>query len=132
LNGSTLRYLMVLGRPGEPESGGPQSLNHLSSHELAERILKSKLVISRSGYSTIMDLVAVGGAAVFIPTPGQTEQEYLAVELERLGVAFHQNQEKFDLKQAMEKATGYTGFAGWQMQPNLLTSAIDNILNELK
>jgi hypothetical protein len=38
------------------------------------------LLISRPGYSTIMDREALGakGDVVWIPTPGQTEQEYLA------------------------------------------------------
>ena len=37
----------------------------------------SSLVISRSGYSSIMELVSMGKGGVIIPTPGQTEQEYL-------------------------------------------------------
>ena len=42
---------------------------------------KSKLVMSRSGYTTIMDLVALRKAAILIPTPGQPEQEFLAEHL---------------------------------------------------
>ncbi len=37
----------------------------------------SSLVISRAGYSSIMELVSMGKGGVIIPTPGQTEQEYL-------------------------------------------------------
>ena len=37
-----------------------------------------KMIVCRSGYSTIMDLHHIGKTAIFIPTPGQTEQEYLA------------------------------------------------------
>jgi UDP-N-acetylglucosamine:LPS N-acetylglucosamine transferase len=37
----------------------------------------SAMVISRSGYTSIMELVSLGKGAVLIPTPGQTEQEYL-------------------------------------------------------
>jgi UDP-N-acetylglucosamine:LPS N-acetylglucosamine transferase len=39
---------------------------------------RSKKIICRPGYSTIMDLSALQKPAYFIPTPGQTEQEYLA------------------------------------------------------
>ena len=39
---------------------------------------KAEYVISRSGYSTIMDIIALGKKSILIPTPGQTEQEYLA------------------------------------------------------
>lgn len=42
---------------------------------------RSRLLISRSGYSTIMDIHNLDIGNVFIPTPGQTEQEYLANHL---------------------------------------------------
>ena len=38
----------------------------------------SEFIIARSGYSTIMDLVTLERNAILVPTPGQTEQEYLA------------------------------------------------------
>ncbi len=37
-----------------------------------------RAVISRSGYTTLMDMAVFGKKAVLISTPGQTEQEYLA------------------------------------------------------
>jgi hypothetical protein len=37
----------------------------------------SSMVISRAGYSSVMELVSLGKGGVIIPTPGQTEQEYL-------------------------------------------------------
>lgn len=49
----------------------------LSKEEREELLNRSKLVISRSGYSTIMDLAVIGTKALLIPTPGQIEQEYL-------------------------------------------------------
>ena len=52
--------------------------SHLSTEKLAALISNTKIVVSRSGYSSIMDLLALGADAVFVPTPGQTEQEYLA------------------------------------------------------
>lgn len=53
-------------------------VSQLSSEELKAQLLSSKEIICRSGYSSIMDLFALGKKAIFIPTPGQTEQEYLA------------------------------------------------------
>lgn len=41
-------------------------------------ILRSKIVICRSGYSTLMDLAYCQRKAILVPTPGQPEQEYLA------------------------------------------------------
>jgi len=52
--------------------------SYLSGVQLKKIIEKSKIIICRSGYSSIMDLVALKKNALLIPTPGQTEQEYLA------------------------------------------------------
>jgi len=52
--------------------------NYLDAAELSDLVQQSEIVIARSGYSTIMDLVAIGQQAILVPTPGQTEQEYLA------------------------------------------------------
>jgi predicted glycosyltransferase len=54
--------------------------NYMNTEELQEYILKADKIICRSGYSSIMDLHALGKLknVTLIPTPGQTEQEYLA------------------------------------------------------
>lgn len=54
--------------------------NYMNTEQLQEHILKADKIICRSGYSSIMDLYALGKLknATLIPTPGQTEQEYLA------------------------------------------------------
>jgi hypothetical protein len=39
---------------------------------------RSKMIIGRAGYTTIMDLVEHDKPGLLIPTPNQTEQEYLA------------------------------------------------------
>ena len=54
--------------------------NFMSTEELQENILLADEIICRSGYSSIMDLYTLGKLknATLIPTPGQTEQEYLA------------------------------------------------------
>ena len=54
----------------------------LASSELNEIINRSKQVICRAGYSSIMDLIALEKGAILIPTPGQYEQEYLGKELD--------------------------------------------------
>ena len=50
----------------------------LGAREIEFALNSTKLLISRSGYTTIMDIEKLDLQAVFIPTPGQTEQEYLA------------------------------------------------------
>ncbi len=52
--------------------------NTITSSLLKHYLTKANLIICRSGYSSIMDLHTLNLKALFIPTPGQTEQEYLA------------------------------------------------------
>ena len=51
---------------------------HLNTDKFLDTINNSEIILCRSGYSNIMDFSALGKKVIFIPTPGQTEQEYLA------------------------------------------------------
>ena len=53
-------------------------VNHLSTIEMYLVLKNSDFIISRAGYSSIMDYISLKKSAILIPTPGQTEQEYLA------------------------------------------------------
>jgi len=70
--------------------------NHLSAPEMMKMIIGSEGVVSRSGYTTIMDLIALNCTALLIPTPGQTEQEYLAEYLSAKGWFTTTTQENLD------------------------------------
>ena len=74
------KHCMVRGLPNESEVPVLPFpvFNHLSAADLREKILASRTVLCRSGYSTIMDLALLKANAIFVPTPGQTEQVYLA------------------------------------------------------
>lgn len=52
--------------------------SHAKGEELLQIIQQSKYVVGRSGYTTMMEMAALQKKCIFIPTPGQTEQEYLA------------------------------------------------------
>lgn len=77
------------GRPDkDPEAGSGNNIifyNHLRAPEMKALILSSESIITRSGYTTIMELISLGCTALLVPTPGQTEQEYLAGYLESNG-----------------------------------------------
>jgi uncharacterized protein (TIGR00661 family) len=100
--------VMVRGLPGRTEcfSGLPNLLvhNHLPAETLNRIICESKFVISRSGYSSIMDILALGKKCILIPTPGQSEQEYLASYLFAEHFAFSAKQEGFCLKDSLDAA----------------------------
>jgi hypothetical protein len=78
---SGLPSLIVCGLPGTPfdrMDGNVRLVNHLPDEAFAGAILTAGKIVARSGYSTMMDLAALGHTADWIPTPGQTEQMYLA------------------------------------------------------
>ena len=106
-----------------------ERVNYLLSEELESVIVNSEIVLCRSGYSSVMDLATLGKKAIFIPTPGQTEQEYLAMLLKQRGIAYCQSQKDFDLALALKEINNYTGFAGWKGKTNLLDEAIEHALS---
>jgi uncharacterized protein (TIGR00661 family) len=80
--------VFVLGNArGDPSVYDPYRQASLEIHTVASGPLRQQLfararvVVSRAGYTTVMDLVEHGKRALLIPTPNQTEQEYLAVYL---------------------------------------------------
>jgi uncharacterized protein (TIGR00661 family) len=85
--GKEEKVLIVQGLPHRPNTrfkrGNITIVPYLGDKELVEAMLHAKKIIARSGYSTIMDLEALGlmDKAELIPTPGQPEQEYLALLL---------------------------------------------------
>ncbi len=77
--------LLVRGKPGDSTSiDSPANctvLNHVSTAGMQRVFAESKFVVSRCGYTTVMEVLAQHKKAILIPTPGQTEQEYLAKHL---------------------------------------------------
>jgi uncharacterized protein (TIGR00661 family) len=80
---------------------------HLSDYKIAEYMLAAKHIISRPGYSSLMDLVTLGKKAIFIPTPGQTEQEYLAEKLIKERIFYAERQSDFNLEYALKQKENY-------------------------
>jgi len=81
--------------------------SHLDAEKLKEYFSCSELVICRSGYSSIMDLIALNKNAVLVPTPGQTEQEYLAGYFRQKNTFYSVRQKDFDLIVAIEKSKNF-------------------------
>ena len=73
---------------------------HLETIAFKKLLTKSELVICRSGYSSIMDLYILQKKVLFIPTPGQTEQEYLAKHHLETHSICYQKQGSIDLEKA--------------------------------
>ena len=90
-----------------PDLPGVTVYNHLPAKELCSILLQSKLVIARSGYSSIMDLVSLRRKAILVPTPGQTEQEYLAAYLHQRKIAMCTAQDDFSMEEACAAASTF-------------------------
>lgn len=83
--------------------------NFMTSDELEIVLNESELVLSRSGYTSIMDLAKLEKKAFFIPTPGQFEQEYLAKKMNAEGIAPCATQDNFSMEMLRE-VKNYSGF----------------------
>ncbi len=82
--------------------------NHLDANALSEMLSTAKAVICRSGYSSVMDLLKLKKRALLIPTPGQTEQVYLAKHLGTLRWFVVQEQADLDLEKGIAAALSQT------------------------
>ncbi len=131
INNTDLSIVMVRGLPGKTvdlkaKKKDLKIFNHLPAEKLSTIIQQSQLVLARAGYSTIMDLVALGKKAVLVPTPGQTEQEYLAQYLMSQGLFFAARQKNFLLKNTMNKIAAFKFAPGRE-----ITSALEKNIVEL-
>jgi len=135
LKNEKYKAVVVSGTPGSERSGehsdNIEIYPHLSSPEMQEAMLSSGLIICRPGYSTIMDLATLGCRAAFVPTPGQTEQEYLARLHSDNGHYFHLRQKDFDLDTLVRESEYYSGMS-FQAEPGLLERRIVHLLSDLK
>ena len=86
-----------------------ETYSFLSKDKREDFLNRSKLVISRSGYSTISDLAVIGTKAFMTPTPGQIEQEYLGQYHNKKGSFYSVDQNSIDLKRDVEIAKNRTG-----------------------
>lgn len=135
LQACTDTVVLVRGLPGEagalPVGKNVQVYNHLPAAELEQKIRESRMVISRCGYSTVMDLAALQKRSILIPTPGQTEQEYLARHLVQKKFALCVEQKKFRLKQALALAGSFPYQFGVQ-QESALGAVVKSFIEKVK
>jgi uncharacterized protein (TIGR00661 family) len=99
--------------------------NHLIGNDLGNVFTKSRYVICRSGYTTVMELLALQKKAVLIPTPGQTEQEYLAKKLQQQGWCYSFAQIEFNFAEAITAAENFN----YQL-PEVSPSGLENFIAE--
>jgi len=109
---------VVEGKIREEQWSNLTVINYLKREALQVAINGSELIISRSGYTTIMDLAALDKKAFFIPTPGQYEQEYLAERLTVDGIVPSCKQADFSIKK-LSNISGFKGLRTHKTNDNL-------------
>jgi hypothetical protein len=127
-NGKTL---FIRGLPGSTDlpaaPAGVTIVPHLPPVEMSAALSTAALVLARCGYSTVMDLAALRRPSILVPTPGQTEQEYLAAHLSANGFAFCTSQKGFDLQKAMNAASHYR----YQLPQQTGSAALEAAIHDL-
>jgi hypothetical protein len=112
LDGSTIALL------GSPQKTTTRSVSdrctlvsYATTQEKVRLMNRAKFVICRSGYTSMMELAELNKRhGLFIPTPGQPEQEYLSYYYEKMGWFHSISQYKLNLEQDIPLARKYTGF----------------------
>lgn len=131
---SSFSAIVVRGMPGSDQNciieGNIKIYPHLDPENFKKAILSSRFVLSRPGYSTLMDLSVFGKKAIFVPTPGQTEQEYLARYCHKNKWYYRMPQRNFNLGNAMAEADSFSGFYR-KIDPRVLSDRISHWLNGL-
>jgi len=114
-----------------PSTNDIHFYNHLPTDQYEKEMAKAEYVISRSGYSTVMDLAVMGKKSILIATPGQTEQEYLSRYLEERKIALSIDQSEFILQDALSRAANFP-YCKMETSGNKLSSVITSFLSTLK
>jgi uncharacterized protein (TIGR00661 family) len=126
---------IVRGLPGIPSLLPSTNMlkfyNHLPAAELNAAMQEAEYVISRSGYSTVMDIIALGKKSILIPTPGQTEQEYLGKSLMGKRMAVCISQKNFSLHTVLSAAENFDYKIQFNTSASFLTKTIESFLYQL-
>lgn len=104
----TGKIFLVRGRPSDTDRPKANAnitvFNNPTSEQLEKFINGAGMILCRSGYTTIMDLIKLKKRAILIPTPGQTEQEFLAAHLNGAGLFYTVNQSQLSLESDLSAA----------------------------
>lgn len=128
--------VIARGLPGKasviPSTNDIRFYNHLPANEYNRQMEQAEYVISRSGYSTVMDLAVMGKKSILVPTPGQTEQEYLAKNLFRQNIACFVTQQAFSLPEALQMAERFDYQVVQPAEPGRLAGVVSAFLRQLQ
>lgn len=113
LGETEMKTMLIRGLPGSdsPDEPVPRWVtvkNYADGKTLAGLIQNAKYILCRSGYSSVMDLLPRSKKCIFIPTPGQPEQIYLASYLQSKHYCLSYPQDQFSLREALHAASSFS------------------------
>jgi predicted glycosyltransferase len=128
-----------------PEEVSSDEMNNIrilvqpNDNEFLQEISNAQQIVCRSGYSSLMDLIRLKRTALFIPTPGQTEQVYLAEESVKWGFGFKKQSTLKAIKSIKDwescfKSNKHLSFSYHEEETQSakqLSSAVRNFLNTI-
>ena len=107
------RIVVALGKPEKAykiRMGNVEIYAYLNREKISYYMKKAKFIISRPGYTTVMEMIESKKHGLFIPTPGQIEQIYLAKYYLENKWCYYTSQYRIDLINAVKIAQTYPGF----------------------
>jgi UDP-N-acetylglucosamine transferase subunit ALG13 len=104
-------FKLIAGTAGQANNHAVSAVGsivpHLDGPDMVKAIENTKYIISRGGYTSLMELIPFNKSLILVPTPGQTEQEYLAKRWQEKGWAIAYNQTEFHLETALKEAANF-------------------------
>jgi uncharacterized protein (TIGR00661 family) len=126
------KMILVRGLPNteqllKTENNNLKIINYLPANELNELVLSAKVIVARSGYTSVMDYAILQKRVIFIPTPGQAEQEYLAKYLSSKKYCIIAEHNEFNLQKSLVMIENIE----LVNYPNFGDSALKKVINNL-
>lgn len=127
-------HLMILGKPQAPRrhwtEGNIEFVTHLPTGDFARAVRDADWVISRGGYSTVMDMAYLGAKCIFVPTPGQYEQVVLARDLATAGYAVSIPANRLSVESLLDAFKGNVALPRPQ-QAGVLENAVKDLFSRV-
>jgi len=129
------RKVVLLGKPATDRittlDDGTMVYSWISSREKSSLMSRARFIISRSGYTTMMDVAEAGlGSGLFIPTPGQWEQEYLSRYYRNEGWFLSRSQYSLRLPRDIGRAASFSGFPSMTSTEENVCRLYQDVLSE--
>jgi len=125
------KVVITCGKPEAADTGASggrlEYFGFLPFDQQQEMMNRANIVVSRSGYTTVMELAELGRRALYIPTPGQTEQEYLSRFYREQHMYYSVSQDKLDLAADLDRAAEFPGFKA----PRSTQQNVEKLYDEL-